>query len=82
VDGVGGWEARQGQMQAALGSRAEHILDLTKAACHPAEQVCGVMFTAWCTGELKTSRKPAGGFCRGQADRRFTVLGCQERKEK
>lgn len=25
----------QGQMQAALGSRAERVLDLTKAACHP-----------------------------------------------
>ena len=25
----------QGQMQAALGSRAEPVLDLTKAACHP-----------------------------------------------
>lgn len=40
------------------------------------------MFMAWCTGDLKTLRKPAGDFCRGQADRRFIVLGCKEKKEK
>lgn len=51
--GVGGWQP-QGQMQTALGSRAEQVL-----------QSRYVMFMAWCTGELKTLRKPAGDFSVG-----------------